>query len=51
MLSDAIAQISAIRSQVEPTEFFLHQLEMFERMNYEVDPAKYAEYRRFLMVR
>lgn len=48
---EAISQISAIRSQVEPTDFFLHQLEMYERMNYEVDPAKYAEYRRFLMVR
>jgi len=47
---EAISQISAIRSQVEPTEFFLHQLEMYERMNYDIDPAKYAEYRRFLMV-
>ena len=47
---DAVNRISAVRTQVQPTEFFLHQLEMYERMNYDVDPAKYAEYRRFLMV-
>lgn len=34
--------------QVDPIEFFVLQLEMYERMNYVVDPATSQEYRRFL---
>jgi dual specificity phosphatase 12 len=34
---------------VQPLEFFLHQLEIFERCNFELDPNKHAAYRRFLM--
>lgn len=40
--------IAAVRSQVDPIDFFVLQLEMYERMNYVVDPVTSAEYRRFL---
>jgi dual specificity phosphatase 12 len=49
--AEAVHRISVKRSVVRPTEFFLHQLEMYERMGCEVDPAVHSEYRRFLMVR
>jgi dual specificity phosphatase 12 len=46
---EAIDRISAARSVVAPTEFFLHQLEMYERCGCDVNPAIHPEYRRFLM--
>lgn len=36
----AVDMVRMVRSQVEPTEFFLHQLEMFERCDCEWDPVK-----------
>lgn len=36
----SIEMVRNVRSQVEPTEFFLHQLEMFERCECEWDPVK-----------
>ena len=36
----AVEKVRNVRSQVEPTEFFLHQLEMFERCECEWDPVK-----------
>jgi hypothetical protein len=50
LFAEAIDRISAVRSAIQPTEFFMAQLEMYECMNCEVDPAKYPEYRRFLYV-
>lgn len=47
--AEAIEKIASVRSVVCPAEFFLHQLELYERCNCEVDPSKYPEYRRFLM--
>ena len=46
---EAIEKIASVRSVVSPIEFFLHQLELFERCNYDLNPSKYPEYRRFLM--
>ena len=48
-LVEAIEKIASVRSVVSPIEFFLHQLELFERCNYDLNPSKYPEYRRFLM--
>ncbi|KAH8924530.1 hypothetical protein BT69DRAFT_1217671 [Atractiella rhizophila] len=45
----AVEYISRVRSIVQPSEFFLLQLEMYELCNCEVNPAKYPDYRRFLM--
>ena len=47
--AEAIEKIASVRSVVQPLEFFLHQLEIFERCNFELDPNKHAAYRRFLM--
>lgn len=49
VLAEAIEKIASVRSVVQPLEFFLHQLEIFERCNFELDPNKHAAYRRFLM--
>jgi dual specificity phosphatase 12 len=49
LFAEAIDRIAAARSVVAPTEFFLHQLEMYERCGCNVNPAEHAEYRRFLM--
>ncbi|KAG0143225.1 hypothetical protein CROQUDRAFT_661551 [Cronartium quercuum f. sp. fusiforme G11] len=46
---EAVFYISSKRPQVQPTEFFIHQLEMYERCNCQWDPAKYQEQRRFVM--
>jgi dual specificity phosphatase 12 len=46
---EAIDKIASVRSVVSPIEFFLHQLEIFERCNFDLNPSKYPEYRRFLM--
>ncbi|CAH7682786.1 hypothetical protein BY996DRAFT_6693017 [Phakopsora pachyrhizi] len=46
---EAIEFITSKRPQVQPSEFFIHQLEMYERCNFEWDPVKYQEQRRFLM--
>ncbi|EGG01571.1 uncharacterized protein MELLADRAFT_117771 [Melampsora larici-populina 98AG31] len=46
---EAVFYISSKRPQVQPTEFFIYQLEMYERCNCEWDPAKYQEQRRFVM--
>jgi hypothetical protein len=46
---EAIQKVASVRSVVQPLEFFLHQLEIFERCNFDLDPNKYAAYRRFLM--
>lgn len=46
---EAIQKIASVRSVVQPLEFFLHQLEIFERCNFELNPHKHAAYRRFLM--
>lgn len=46
---EAIQKIASVRSVVQPLEFFLHQLEIFERCNFELNPNKHAEYRHFLM--
>ncbi|BGP40421.1 tyrosine protein phosphatase yvh1 [Rhodotorula kratochvilovae] len=48
-VEQALDKIRAARPQVEPSESFLMQLEMFERCNCEWDPVKYPEERRFLM--
>ncbi|KAL8281189.1 hypothetical protein RQP46_006547 [Phenoliferia psychrophenolica] len=48
-VEQAVDKVRQVRSQVEPTEFFLHQLEMFERCECEWDPVKWIEQRRFLM--
>lgn len=42
---EAVERISAVRSVVNPTEFFMAQLEMYERCDCEVDAAKHMEYR------
>lgn len=47
--TEAIDKIASVRSVVSPIEFFLHQLEIFERCNFDLNPTKYPEYRRFLM--
>ena len=36
----AVEIVRKVRSQVEPTEFFMHQLEMYERCECEWDPIK-----------
>jgi hypothetical protein len=46
---DAIDKIASVRSVVSPIEFFIHQLELYERCEMDPDPSKYPEYRRFLM--
>ncbi|KAH9810987.1 protein-tyrosine phosphatase-like protein [Melampsora americana] len=46
---EAVFYISSKRPQVQPTEFFIYQLEMYERCDCEWNPAKYQEQRRFLM--
>ncbi|GAA5959412.1 hypothetical protein JCM8115_000104 [Rhodotorula mucilaginosa] len=48
-VEQAIERIRAARPQVDPSEFFLTQLELFERCNCEWDPVRYPEERRFLM--
>ncbi|GAA93381.1 uncharacterized protein L969DRAFT_89515 [Mixia osmundae IAM 14324] len=48
-VEEAIARIQSVRTIVEPTEFFMGQLELYERCECDADPAKYAELRRFLM--
>lgn len=48
-VEQAVDLIRSVRSQVEPTEVFLQQLEMFERCECEWDPIKWNEQRRFLM--
>lgn len=47
--TEAVEKIASVRSVVCPAEFFMHQLELYERCNCECDPRKYPEYRRFLM--
>jgi dual specificity phosphatase 12 len=39
-VEQAVEMVRSVRSQVEPTEFFLHQLEMYERCGCEWDPVK-----------
>jgi dual specificity phosphatase 12 len=39
-VDQALASIRKVRPQVEPTETFLHQLEMYERCECEWDPVK-----------
>jgi len=46
---EAVGFIASKRPQVQPNDFFFHQLEMYERCNCEWDPVKYQEQRRFLM--
>ncbi|KAI7936887.1 hypothetical protein MJO28_015786 [Puccinia striiformis f. sp. tritici] len=46
---EAIGFIGSKRPQVQPNDFFIHQLEMFERCNFEWNPVKHQEQRRFLM--
>ncbi|GAA5965403.1 hypothetical protein JCM3765_004886 [Sporobolomyces pararoseus] len=48
-VEQAVDKIRSVRPQVEPTQFFLLQLEMFERCQCEWDPVKWPEERRFLM--
>ncbi|GAA5894292.1 uncharacterized protein JCM6883_003774 [Sporobolomyces salmoneus] len=48
-VEQAVDKIRTVRPQVEPTQFFLLQLEMFERCQCEWDPVKWPEERRFLM--
>ncbi|GAA6028360.1 hypothetical protein JCM8097_006993 [Rhodosporidiobolus ruineniae] len=48
-VEQALDKIRAARSQVEPSEFFMMQLELFERCQCEWDPVKWPEQRRFLM--
>lgn len=45
----ALKLISSQRPQVQPNESFIHQLEMYERCNFEWNPAQYQEQRRFIM--
>lgn len=39
-VEQAVEKIRSVRPQVEPTQFFLLQLEMFERCQCEWDPVK-----------
>ncbi|BGP24976.1 tyrosine protein phosphatase yvh1 [Rhodotorula toruloides] len=48
-VEQAVERIRSVRPQVEPSEFFLMQLELFERCQCEWDPVKWSEERRFLM--
>ncbi|SCV71802.1 BQ2448_4496 [Microbotryum intermedium] len=48
-VEQALARIRKARAQIEPSDFFMLQLELFERCNCEWNPVKYAEERRFLM--
>ncbi|GAA6060495.1 hypothetical protein JCM10212_007126 [Sporobolomyces blumeae] len=48
-VEQAVDKVRSVRPQVEPTQFFLLQLEMFERCHCEWDPVKWPEERRFLM--
>ncbi|GAA5970258.1 hypothetical protein JCM21900_005848 [Sporobolomyces salmonicolor] len=48
-VEQAVDKIRSVRPQVEPTQFFMLQLELFERCNCEWDPVKWPEERRFLM--
>ncbi|ORY89488.1 hypothetical protein BCR35DRAFT_275994 [Leucosporidium creatinivorum] len=45
----ALQKIRKTRKRAEPTEFFMLQLELWERCDCEWKPVKYAEERRFLM--
>ncbi|OAV88893.1 hypothetical protein PTTG_01350 [Puccinia triticina 1-1 BBBD Race 1] len=46
---EAVGFIASKRPQVQPNDFFFHQLEMYERCDCEWNPVKYQEQRRFLM--
>lgn len=46
---EAVGFIASKRPQVQPNDFFFHQLEMYERCNCEWDPVKHQEQRRLLM--
>ncbi|GAA5915026.1 hypothetical protein JCM6882_006759 [Rhodosporidiobolus microsporus] len=48
-VEQAVDKIRSARAQVEPSEFFMMQLELFERCDCEWDPVKWPEERRFLM--
>ncbi|GAA6001408.1 uncharacterized protein JCM10292_006239 [Rhodotorula paludigena] len=48
-VEQAVERIRAVRAQVEPSEAFMAQLEIFERCECEWDPVKWPEERRFLM--
>ncbi|BGP32417.1 tyrosine protein phosphatase yvh1 [Rhodotorula toruloides] len=48
-VEQAVERIRSVRPQVEPSEFFMMQLELFERCQCEWDPVKWPEERRFLM--
>ncbi|KAI5479904.1 hypothetical protein MNV49_002462 [Pseudohyphozyma bogoriensis] len=41
-VESAVEMVRRVRSQVEPTEFFMQQLEMYERCECEWDPVKIA---------
>ncbi|KAM0752407.1 DSPc-domain-containing protein [Meredithblackwellia eburnea MCA 4105] len=46
---EALEKIRIVRPQIQPTEAFLNQLEMYERCECEWNPVKWIEQRRFLM--
>lgn len=46
---EAIGIVRKARSQIEPSESFIEQLEMYERSQCEWNPSKWIEQRRFLM--
>ncbi|EFP85317.2 uncharacterized protein PGTG_11486 [Puccinia graminis f. sp. tritici CRL 75-36-700-3] len=46
---EAVGFIASKRPQVQPNDFFFHQLEMYERCECEWNPVKHQEQRRFLM--
>ncbi|SCZ88871.1 BZ3500_MvSof-1268-A1-R1_Chr2-1g04697 [Microbotryum saponariae] len=48
-VEQALARVRKARLQIEPSDFFMLQLELFERCDCEWNPVKYAEERRFLM--
>ncbi|GAA5843368.1 hypothetical protein JCM11251_002461 [Rhodosporidiobolus azoricus] len=48
-VEQAVEKIRCARAQVEPSDFFMMQLELFERCDCEWDPVKWPEERRFLM--
>lgn len=39
-VEQAVEMVRAVRPEVEPTQAFLHQLEMYERCEFEWDPVK-----------
>lgn len=47
--SEAIARIRAQRPCVSPNSGFLHQLDLYHKLKYDVDP-RHADYRRFLVI-